>query len=136
MIYLSKLLELEERDKVIADVSHRGGKYGITAETFWDEILTDKQAARFDLNLVPKNIGVYCNYLGGGMRGSITGGGYDKDLPKDIATKIDKLVNACKTRYENIENESGLNTDYPDGDTNWEAKATKSARKSGIVSAY
>ena len=28
------------------------------------------------------------------------------------------------------------NEEYPDGEPNWEAKATKQARKSGIVSAY
>ena len=50
---------------------------------------------------------------------------------------LDALLEAFVRVYENIENEEGLNSEEDEtGETNWDALATKSARRSGISSAY
>jgi len=81
--------------------------------------------------------GAYCNYLGGGIRGAVTGSGYSSSLPKAKQALVKAFQDACVTVYINLENGTGLNDpEYPDGDTNWEAQGTAASRKAGIVSAY
>ena len=112
------------------EIGGRGGNLGFPASKV--AILLECQEE--DL---PKYIGCFCNYLGGGVRGGIILSGYSEGLPKAKAILVSALVEACKRAYVNAEIEEGLNIEeYPDGDVNWEALATKAARKAGIVSGY
>ena len=112
------------------DIGGRGGKLGFNGHNV---------ACHFEIdeNLIPDKVGVYCNYLGGGIRGAICAGGYSDTLSKRKAKIMDELSNACERAYENAEAECGLlSEEYEDGDTNWDNIATKSARKAGVKSAY
>jgi hypothetical protein len=108
------------------DIGYRGGTLGFRSSAV---------AAAFgiDENLLPRHIGAYVNYLGGGLRGAICISTYS---PKIIGKKkelLDELLAACKRAYEDVENEAGLNDDeYEDGETNYEAQGTKAARAAGI----
>ena len=110
------------------DIGYRGGTLGFRSSTV---------AAAFgiDENLLPRHIGAFVNYLGGGLRGSICTSTYSKEITGKKKELLDELLAACKRAYESLENGSGLNDDkYPDGDTNWEAQGTKAARAAGIKS--
>lgn len=131
--YYKILLDLEDSGDVIYDISHRGGNYGVSASKLGDII--PKLGGWAD-NL-PKNVGAYCNYLGGGLRGSICMSDFDSRIPKTLANEIVKFTKACKQRYLDIENGTGLNDEtYPDGDTNWDAIGSNRSRDAGIKSAY
>jgi len=108
------------------DIGYRGGTLGFRAEDV---------AAAFgiDENLLPRHIGAFVNYRGGGLRGAICVSTYSKEITGKKKELLDELLAACKRAYESLENGSGLNDDeYPDGDTNWEAQGTKAARAAGI----
>ena len=116
--------------EVMYDVSHRGGKVGF----YGQEVA---YAFELDPYLLSPKYGVYVNYLGGGLRGSICSSGYSKSIPADKALLLDALAEACKRVYLALENEQGLNEEtYPDGDTNWEALGTNRAREAEIKAAY
>lgn len=115
---------------VYSEISHRGGGIGFYSSDV---------AIRFDVDEynLPGKFGAGCNYLGGGIRGSIFPSTFSDRITGPKAEALNELAKACVRVYENIENESGLNDDeYEDGDTNWEAKATKSCREAKITSAY
>jgi predicted hydrocarbon binding protein len=129
--YKDKLIELEEEGKVIYEIGYRGGNYGLSVERAI-ELLEIKE--RWTDFLLAK-VGVYCNYLGGGLRGAIVGGGYGKEIPEKDAKKIENFYKACKERYLEIEN--GLNDEEDEnGETNWDAIGTNRSREAGIISAY
>jgi hypothetical protein len=112
------------------EISYRGGTLGFSrsdvAETF-----------EIEDHLLPGHFGAYCNYLGGGMRGSICSSTFSKEVPTDKAELLNELGEACKRVYVFIENEGRLNDEEDsEGETNWDAKATKASRDAGIVSAY
>lgn len=90
----------------IWDISHRGGVLGVYKGMFMQKLLTKKTE---DWMLPPK-VGVYCNYLGGGLRGSVQGGGYNEAVPESDAELIDLWADACKRAYlsaEQMEDEDG-----------------------------
>ena len=92
------------------DIGYRGGTLGFRSSTV---------AAAFgiDENLLPRHIGAYVNYLGGGLRGSICISTYSPKITGKKKELLDELLAACKRAYESLENGSGLNDDkYPDGD--------------------
>lgn len=139
------LNELEKNNKLEYDISDRGGTLGITADQFINSAYASKTLRLDDdpeyfLQFLPHKIGAFVNYLGGGLRGSICGSTYSDELPdinSRLAHRLDIFIDACKERYEEIEDEGHLNDDeYPDGDTNWEAQGTKANRQNGICSAY
>jgi hypothetical protein len=116
--------------KIYCDISHRGGGIG-----FWSNDI----AKSFKVNEgdLPRKFGAGCNYLGGGIRGSIFPSNFSNRITGKKAKLLSALALACVRVYENLEDESGLNGEkYPDGDTNWESKATKEARKNRAISAY
>ena len=127
----SLVLDLENEGKVEYDIGGRGGTYGIPSHVLLDAMGLDVDY--YDCYL-PRKIGAYVNYLGGGIRGSILGSTYSENLPRKIALDLERIIDACKQRYEELENETGLNTEESDGEINWEAEATKQARKNGIAS--
>lgn len=112
------------------NISYRGGSISFDA---------DDVANYFDISVheLPGKVGAYCNYLGGGIRGSICTSPVYKVEDDNKREKIAELAEACKRVYNNIENDGRLNdTEYPDGDVNWDAVATKNVRNAGITSAY
>jgi len=130
-----KMLELEDKNKVDYEVSYRGGYYGLSANDFVNEFIAEKDYTISIVDYLPEKVGVYCNYLGGGLRGAIVGGGYGKELPLKIKKIIDSYTKVCKQRYLEIEGRFNDEVDE-DGEINWEAKGTNACRKTGIVSAY
>lgn len=125
---------LEDLTKVVGvepkyDIGHRGGNLGFQSSFICKTFgIPDN---------LPNMTGCFVNYLGGGIRGSICGSELRPEyLNKTQCIFMEELISACKRVYENIENGSGLNSDYEDGDTNWDAEATKAARRAGTVSAY
>ncbi len=126
------LIQLEDEGKVDYEISHRGGHYGLPVQDVFDllQIPEEDQIIEF----FPPKIGVYCNYLGGGLRGAIVGGGYNKDIPTRIAKKIDLFAAVCKERYEEIE--KGWAEDPEAFTDEWNEEGTRRSRDAGIVSTY
>lgn len=123
-------LESLEVGKVYCDISHRGGGIGFYSGDVakWVDVSE---------GYLPNKFGAGCNYLGGGIRGSIFASDFSTEITGKKAKILRKLALACVRVYENIENENGLNDEkYPDEDINWEAKGTKNARDNGVISAY
>ena len=133
------VLQLEEENRIEYEISHRGGTYGAYASIVIDALFPTLMPLKCTeiASLLPRKVGVNCNYLGGGIRGTINRSDYSKELPAKYAKRIDSFTRECKRRYEEIENGAGLNDEeYPDGDKNWDALATKGLRDAGIESAY
>jgi hypothetical protein len=112
-----------------AEISYRGGRLGFYRE---------RVAEWLDIPEVylPKKVGAFCNYLGGGIRGAICVSDYSKRITGRKREILDELLEAIRRCYLYIENEMGLNDEKVNGETNWEAIGTKIARAQGIVSAY
>jgi hypothetical protein len=134
------LLECEENNSIDYDISHRGGHYGLNAESVVNFLFEKKDDATKEklLGWLPSKIGAFCNYLGGGLRGSINGrGNYDELLPSYAKDLIDKFAQCCKERYLEIENASGLNEEEDEnGETNWDAVGSNRCRFAGVASAF
>ena len=114
--------------EVIYEVGGRGGNLGFSGYDVAEYLDVDS-------DYLPGKYGVYCNYLGGGIRGAIASSGYSSEIAEDKAELLDALGEACKKVYLFIEN--GLNDEYyEDGEPNWDAQATAAARAGGTVSAY
>ncbi len=130
--YKNILIELEKDGKVIYDISCRGGRYGLKSSEAI-EIMKITGCEEY----LPKIVGCFSNYLGGGIRGAIVGGGYDERISAKDSKKIDDFTSACIERYLEIENGCGLNNEeHQDGEINWDFVATKKSRIAGVVSAY
>lgn len=115
---------------ILCDIGGRGGNIGFYSSDVANEFEVNEGG-------LPNKFGAGCNYLGGGLRGSIFPSDFSKEITGRKAKLLNELALACVRVYENLENEDSLNEEeYPDGDTNWNAKGTKQARKSGIISAY
>jgi len=116
--------------RVYCDIGGRGGGIGF----YGSDVAEAVGVSECDL---PSKFGAGCNYLGGGVRGSIFGSTWnEKEITGRKAQILGALADACVRVYENAENESGLNDDGEDGEPNWDAQATKGARQAGIQSAY
>ena len=117
--------------KVEYEINHRGGGLGFLASDV--VVALDGKISESD---IPRKYGCGCNYLGGGVRGAVTVSGYNKSVGASVAKILDALAEACKRAYINAEDEIGFNDDYEDGETNWDAEATRASRVAGVVSAY
>jgi hypothetical protein len=85
--------------KVYCDISYRGGGIGF----FQEDIARYFEIANEHL---PGKFGAYCNYLGGGLRGSINTSGFSDrvwEISKKTARLLEELQNACVRIYENID---------------------------------
>ncbi len=133
------VLKMQEENSIDCDISYRGGTYGAAADkvvaTLFSTLIAYRQYEI--VQMLPNKVGVHCNYLGGGLRGTINRSDYDKKMPAKYAKRLDAFTRECKKRYLEIENCTGLNEEeYPDGDTNWEAMGTNRSRAAGVKSAY
>lgn len=132
---LNKVNTLDELEalgigRVDYEMSYRGGNLGFNGAVV---------AEKFNINPnhMPRNFGAYCNYLGGGVRGTVNPSTFSDKVPEAKAKRLRALAEACVRVFDDIENEIGLNdTEDEDGETNWDALATQGARNSGIVSGY
>jgi len=130
------LAEIETNGDLIVNIGGRGGNLGAAAEVVFSAL---KIPETYLANVPPK-LGVVCNYLGGGIRGAIFPSATLAEftahgLPATYAKRLAEFCNACIERYQELENETGLNDDN-DENPNWDAKATALNRTAGVVSAY
>jgi hypothetical protein len=84
--------------RIICDISYRGGNIGFSGKDV---------AMAFDVSeyQLPNNFGAGCNYLGGGLRGSIFASDFSKEVTGKKARLLEELGEACIRVYENIDNE-------------------------------
>jgi len=84
--------------RVYCDISYRGGGIGFYAEDV---------ARAFDVSdyQLPKHFGAGCNYLGGGLRGSIFASDFSKGITGRKARLLEALGEACIRVYEAIDHE-------------------------------
>lgn len=115
---------------IMYEIGYRGGYVGFYAQQV-------SNALKINISLLPSKVGVYVNYLGGGLRGSICKSSYSDKITGRKKQLLEELLNACYRAYENAENEDGLNNEYyDDNEINWDAKGTNACRNAGIKSAY
>jgi len=130
---INTLEQLKELDmgSPIYDIGGRGGNLGFIGINVANRIGVLS-------NYLPRNFGVHCNYLGGGVRGSLIPSDFDIKIVGRKRQLLEALGEACKRVYLNLEGGSGLNDEYDEysGEPNWEAIATNTARKNGTTSAY
>lgn len=122
----------EHNLSIVCDISYRGGTLGVYSGGLAEELNISE-------SLLPRKVGAYCNYLGGGLRGSIccTNGFASHGVPKRKAELLDEFSEMCKRVYESVENEEHMNDEeLPNGETNWEAKGTNASRLAGVVSGF
>ena len=127
---LTTLTELSAIADVSYQIGDRGGILGIPREAV---------ATLLDIepHLLPKSVGVYVNYLGGGLRGGICKSQYSSEITGEKKELLDLLIDVCQSAYIDAENELCLNEDYDDdGEMDWNSIGTKAVRTAGILSAY
>ena len=132
---IKKVQTLEELEalnvgRVDYEISYRGGFLGFHGSSVSNTL-------KINQTLLPNKFGAYCNYLGGGVRGTVNASDYSDTITGRKAVLLDELALACVRVYQTIEDEMYLNdVEDDEGDTNWDALATEAARKGGISSAY
>ena len=107
------------------DIGYRGGYFGYSSEKI-------SVALGIKEGLLPPKVGVFCNYMGGGIRGALGTSSYSPEIKGRQKKLLDEFLAACKRVYMWAENSSGMNDDYEDG-INWDATATALTRASGQV---
>lgn len=135
MVTLTQLKKVNTLDELEAlgignttySVGGRGGYCG-----FYGSSIAEHFKIREEL---PNKFGCYVNYLGGGIRGAITPSDFYKVTSATKKKLLTALAAACVRVYENLEGDMNDEEDE-DGETNWDALATKAARAAGTVSAY
>ena len=111
------------------EIDHRGGYIGYNARCVFNHMEIPEKY----LEVSTGTIGAFCNYLGGGVRGTITFTIIDESIPVRHRRKLQALVNACYRAYWSAENEMHLNDlTYGDGETNYDATATMLVRGLGL----
>jgi hypothetical protein len=90
--------------RVYCDISYRGGGIGFYAEDV---------ARAFDVSdyQLPRHFGAGCNYLGGGLRGSIFASDFSKEITGKKRQLLEALAEACVRAYESCENEGEIEDD-------------------------
>lgn len=132
--------EAEEEKALEVDISYRGGGVGIRRSWLIWRIgsYVNEDYNPYDLNYLeaylPRYFGAGCNYLGGGIRGTISPSGFNNkvwELYPKVARLLDEIQNLAVEKYKEYEEE--LNLQEWD---KWGYEATEQARRQGIVSAY
>lgn len=120
------------------EISHRGGHYGFDSGYLVDALfpnVSDSVREKI-LSGMPRKYGVYCNYLGGGIRGAVSSSGFASDLPKYVQKALSEIADHCKSSYHVIESEMGLIDEGTDDEPNWDNIASNASRAAGVKSAY
>jgi hypothetical protein len=107
------------------DIGYRGGYFGYSSEKI-------SVALGIKEGLLPPKVGVFCNYMGGGIRGALGTSSYSPEIKGRQKKLLDEFLAACKRVYISAEDDQGLNQDYEDG-INWDAMATRATRAAGQV---
>jgi hypothetical protein len=84
--------------RVYCDISYRGGGIGF----YGSDVARAFDVSEGDL---PGKFGAYCNYLGGGLRGSINASEFSSDIIGRKAKLLEALAEACVRAYDNIDRE-------------------------------
>jgi hypothetical protein len=84
--------------RIICDISYRGGNLGFSGK----DVAMALDISEYQL---PTNFGAGCNYLGGGLRGSIFASDFSKEVTGRKVRLLEELGKACIRVYENIDNE-------------------------------
>ena len=87
--------------RVYCDISYRGGGIGF----YQEDVARYFEIANEHL---PGKFGAYCNYLGGGLRGSICVSGFSDrvwEISKKTGRLLEELQEACRRVYANIDSE-------------------------------
>lgn len=112
----------------VIDVSGRGGKVGVKGSRL-------AAVLGIEEDILPPMFGIYCNYLGGGMRGALCRSGFSPNTSLEVKELLESVLKAIERIYLSCENP--MNEEYlDDGEINWDAVATNSARRAGVKSAY
>ena len=84
--------------RIICDIGYRGGNLGFSGSDV---------AKAFEVNEgdLPRNFGAGCNYLGGGLRGSIFASDFSDRIIGKKAKILEALGEACIRVYDNIDRE-------------------------------
>ncbi len=90
--------------KVYCNISYRGGNLGFLGK----DVAKYFKIKEYQLSTY---YGCGCNYLGGGLRGSIFKSGFSKEIPGRTARLLDELAEACIRVYKYCENKSGIEDD-------------------------
>jgi hypothetical protein len=123
--------EIESIDDLISmmeteidyDISYRGGGIAINANYFLLQCGVAIEGC-------PDIFSVYCNYLGGGLRGSICTFSIPESFKGEKRSILVAVQKMLRRVYADAENAFGLN------DGSWEAQGTEACRNAGIESAY
>jgi hypothetical protein len=129
-----------------------GGCCGSIGADFSTVIDWIRQMLRFShetaekyVSQLPSNVGIFHNYLGGGIKGALCYSDIDHVTNKKVREYLFSYQDFCKRVFTLVEAEEEdyydgepvkLPETYPDGDTNWDNMATNRSREAGIVSAY
>jgi len=114
----------------IIEISYRGGVLGFYASSIAELVGVDE-------DLLPTKFGAFCNYLGGGLRGSICPSTFSSEIPKQKANLLNEIAQAVVRCYNFLEKDNDLQEEEDlDGEINWDNLGTNKIRQSGIVSAY
>ena len=84
---------------IICDISYRGGNLGFSGK----DVAEALDISEYQL---PRNFGAGCNYLGGGLRGSIFASDFSTEVTGKKAKLLIALGKACIRAYENIDKEN------------------------------
>src|SRR3989338_1387574 len=125
------VLNMEAENNIKYDIGHRGGTYGAATSDVIAILFPTLSDDKIDelANLLPNMVGVHCNYLGGGLRGSLVRSDYSERMPAKYAKRINAFTRECKARYLAIEDSAGLNEEEDaDGNTNWDAYGSNRIR--------
>jgi len=109
MVSIKKVKSYEDLEalgigRVYCDISYRGGGIGFYAEDV---------ARAFDVSesQLPRYFGAGCNYLGGGLRGSIFGSDFSTEITGKKRQLLEVLAEACVRVYKSCENEGEIEDD-------------------------
>lgn len=124
---LSETLLRELGIRIYYDIGGRCGHYAVSGEALANAIGIP------DWQLTAK-VGVYHNYLGGGIKGALIETEFSKVSDDKAKTIVQNVINWCRQRFEDLEAE--MYEDDDSDETDWDREATLAARNAGITSAY
>jgi hypothetical protein len=81
--------------EVYCDISYRGDGLGFYSSDI-------EEAFSIDCGLLPNKVGAGCNYLGGGLRGSIFASDFSEDIRGSKRKYLEAICDACVRVYENF----------------------------------